>query len=194
MTRLPGHEKLEKDLEKRQQELKCLYRISLETDSESPLGETLQSSAEHLRQGLQHPDASSVSIRLDLIEYWSGLHPAEDAAPRYGADLVINRHKRGSIAVYCRDSASLKEEEELVREVGGMIGRAVERREMRAELKRRAGKPEEQGAGRRPRGEDDLFEKAPTPLLVARVSGDIIRANPAFYKLLDYPVDRPGGP
>ena len=34
-----------------------------------------------------------------------------------------------------------------------------------------------------------LFEKAPTPLLISRLNGDIIEANPAFYKLLDYPVD-----
>ncbi len=27
------------------------------------------------------------------------------------------------------------------------------------------------------------------PLLISRLNGDIIEANPAFYKLLDYPVD-----
>jgi PAS domain S-box-containing protein len=35
----------------------------------------------------------------------------------------------------------------------------------------------------------DLFEKAPTPLVVSRLNGDIIEANGAFYKLLDYPAD-----
>jgi PAS domain S-box-containing protein len=35
----------------------------------------------------------------------------------------------------------------------------------------------------------ELFEKAPTPLLISRLNGDVIEANPAFYKLLDYPAD-----
>ena len=35
----------------------------------------------------------------------------------------------------------------------------------------------------------ELFEKAPTPLLISRLNGDILEANPAFYKLLDYPAD-----
>jgi len=35
----------------------------------------------------------------------------------------------------------------------------------------------------------ELFEKAPTPLIVSRLNGDIIEANRAFYKLLDYPAD-----
>ncbi len=35
----------------------------------------------------------------------------------------------------------------------------------------------------------ELFEKAPTPLLISRLNGEIIEANPAFYRLLDYPAD-----
>ncbi len=67
MAHLSSQEKLEKDLKKREQELKCLYRISLETSSDNPLGQILRNSAEHLRQGLQHPDTSRASIRLDRM-------------------------------------------------------------------------------------------------------------------------------
>lgn len=184
MTHRPGQEEIEQDLKKRQQELRCLYRISLEADSDKPLEQTLRNSAGHLRQGLLHPDASTASITLDGIEYSSGPHPAGDASPHYNSDLVVNRNKRGMVAVYFMDNAkSLKEEEELVREVGGMISRAVERREMQAELERRAGVPEGSGGGRRPQEDGELFEKAPTPLLVARLNGDIVRANRAFYEL-----------
>jgi len=194
MKHLPGQEELEQDLKKREQELRCLYRISLEADSDKPLEQTLRNSAGHLRQGLLRPDESRASITLDGIEYSSGPHPAGDGSPHYSADLVVNRHKRGMVAVHFRDNArSLKEEEELVREVGGMISRAVERREMQAELERRSGKPEGPAAGRRLQEDGDLFEKAPTPLLVARLSGDIVRANRAFYELLDYSTDGSAG-
>ena len=190
MTSLPNQESLEKDLKKREQELKCLYRISLETGSDNPLEQILRNSAEHLRQGLQYPDASRASIRLDQREYSSGPVPVENITRQSSADILINREKRGNVSIYYKDNAEyLKEEEELVREVTSLISKALERREMRAELKQYADKPEEPGPERWKRGLDDLFEKAPTPLLISRVDGDILRANSAFYKLLDYPVD-----
>jgi len=190
MARLPSQESLEKDLKKREQELKCLYRVSLETGSDNPLEQTLQNSAEHLRQGLQYPDTSRACIRLDGMEYSSGPVPVESITRQSSADMLINREKRGNVGIYYRDNAEyLKEEEELVREVASLMSKALERREMRAELKQYAGKPEKPGLERWNQGPNDLFEKAPTPLLIARVDGDIVRANPAFYKLLDYPAD-----
>jgi PAS domain S-box-containing protein len=190
MARLPSQESLEKDLKKREQELKCLYRVSLETGSDNPLEQTLQNSAEHLRQGLQYPDTSRACIRLDGMEYSSGTVPVESITRQSSADMLINREKRGNVGIYYRDNAEyLKEEEELVREVASLMSKALERREMRAELKQYAGKPEKPGLERWNQGLNDLFEKAPTPLLIARVDGDIVRANPAFYKLLDYPAD-----
>ena len=124
------------------------------------------------------------------MEYANGPAPVEDIPLQSSADLLINREKRGDVSIYCRDNAEYhKEEEELVREVAGLISKALERREMRAELKHYTGKQEEPGPESWKRGRDDLFEKAPTPLLIARLNGDIVRANSAFYKLLDYPAD-----
>jgi signal transduction histidine kinase/PAS domain-containing protein len=189
MTRPPSQESLEKDLKKREQELKCLYRISLETGSDNPLEQILRNSAEHLRQGLQYPDTSRASIRLDQTEYSSGPVPVENITRQSSADILINREKRGNVSIYYKNNAEyLKEEEELVREVASLTSKALERREMRAELKQYAGKPEGPGPERWKRL-DDLFEKAPTPLLISRIDGDIVRANSAFYKLLDYPAD-----
>ncbi len=103
---------------------------------------------------------------------------------------MVNREKRGNVGIYYGEKTEYpKEEEELVREVAGLISKTLERREMRAELRQYAGKPEEPGEESWKRGQDDLFEKAPTPLLVARVDGDIVKANSAFYQLLDYPAD-----
>ena len=190
MTRPPSQESLEKDLKKREQELKCLYRISLETGSDNPLEQILRNSAEHLRHGLQYPDTSRASIRLDQTEYSSGPVPVENVTRQSSADILINREKRGSVSIYYKDNAEyLKEEEELVREVASLTSKALERRQMRAELKQYAGKPERPDPERWKRGLDDLFEKAPTPLLISRIDGDIVRANSAFYKLLDYPAD-----
>jgi signal transduction histidine kinase/PAS domain-containing protein len=189
MAHLSNQDNLEKDLKKREQELKCLYRISLETDSDNPLGQILRNSAEHLRQGLQYPDTSRASIRLDRIEYSCGPASAEDLPLQSSSDLLINRENRGDVSIRYSDNATYRREEgELVREVAGLISKALERREMRAELKHYAGNREEPGPESK-RGQDDLFERVPTPLLIARLSGDIIRANAAFYKLLDYPAD-----
>ncbi len=190
MVYLPSQENFEKDLRKREQELKCLYRISLETGSDNPLDLILRSSVEHLRQGLQHPDTSRASIRFDRMEYSSGPAPVGDVTSQFSADLLINREKRGDVSIHYGDDAEyLREEEQLVREVAGMISKTLEHREMRAELRQYAGKPEEAGEERWRRLQDDFFEKAPTPLLLSRLNADIVRANAAFYKLLDYPTD-----
>jgi signal transduction histidine kinase/PAS domain-containing protein len=190
MTRLASQENLEKDLKKREQELKCLYRISLETGSDNPLEQILHHSADHLRQGLQYPDTSRVSIRLDEADYSSGPVPVERITRQSSADILINRKKRGNVSIYYNGNVEyLREEEELVREVATRISKALERREMRAELKQYAGMPERRDPERWRRAMDDLFEKAPTPLLISRADGEILRANSAFYKLLDYPAD-----
>ncbi|MGD0229757.1 MAG: PAS domain-containing protein, partial [Syntrophorhabdales bacterium] len=190
MKHLPDPEKLQKDLKKREQELKCLYRIALETGSENDLQGMLVNTGEHLRQGLQYPDISFPSIELDGVRYANREMPREKVLAQFSSDLVIGGQKRGSVGVWYGDGAEfLREEEELIKEVAGLISKAVEHREMHAELKHYAGKLEEYDPEKWRRRHEEMFQKAPTPLLIARLNGDIMMANPAFYKLLNYPAD-----
>ena len=181
-------EKGEKDLKKREQELTCLYNIALEVGAESDLESMLKNTAEHLRRGLKSSDLCFTSIRLDGKEYGSRPIPREKAVVHYGSDLAVGGQKRGSVNAYPQDGAEvLREEEELLKEVAGLLSKAVERRESEAELRLSADRFEDPEKSRR--RDDDLFEKTPTPLLIARLNGDILKANPAFYRLLGYPVD-----
>ena len=51
------------------------------------------------------------------------------------------QEKKGDISVYCGDGAKfLREEEELIKEVAGLVSKAVEHREVQVELKQYAGK------------------------------------------------------
>jgi PAS domain S-box-containing protein len=150
----------------------------------------LLSIEEHLRLGLQYPDISFASIQLGGTEYSSRPIPKEKVLTHFSSDLVIGPEKRGSINVYYGDGAEfLREEEELIKEVAGLVSKAVERREMQVELKQYAGRLRELDPEKWKRRHEELFEKAPMPLLVAGLSSDIIKANPAFYKLLNYPAD-----
>jgi PAS domain S-box-containing protein len=188
MKHLPEQKKLDKDLKKRDQELKCLYNIALEAGWDNDLEQMLQSIAEHLRQGLQYPDICFPSIQFDGMEYLSRPIPKEKVLAHFSSDLVIGREKRGSISVYYGDGAEfLQEEEELIKEVAGLVSKAVER--LQIKLRLYAGKPSEPDPEKWKRRYEDLFEKAPMPLLISRLNGDILKANPAFYKLLNYPGD-----
>ena len=120
MKHLPDQKKLDKDLNKREQELKCLYKIALEAGRDNDLEQMLQSISEHLRQGLQYPDISFASIQLDGMEYSSRPIPREKVLAHFSSDLVIGREKRGSISVYYGAGGEfLREEEELIKAGGG---------------------------------------------------------------------------
>ena len=188
MNQLLNSERLEKELKKREQELKCIYRIAREVDSDSDPGQMLQGIAVQLRQGLAYPDASFASIRLDSREYSDGPAPTGESHAQCSSDLTIFRQRRGSISLSYGDGLEfLREEEELVKEVAGLVSRALERREMKPQQQR--GEWGKLDPEQSKRGYDDLFDKAPTPLLIARLNGDIIKANAAFYQLLNYPAD-----
>jgi signal transduction histidine kinase/PAS domain-containing protein len=190
MSQLLNPERLEKELKKREQELKCLYRIALEVDSDNDPGQMLQKIADQIRQGLSYPDVSFASIRLDTKEYSAGPVPTGKVWARCSSDLIIDRQTRGAISLSYGDGLEfLREEEELVKEVAGLVSKALERHEMKADLEERGEKPGKARLDQSKREYEDLFEKAPTPLLIARLNGDIIRANAAFYKLLNYPAD-----
>jgi PAS domain S-box-containing protein len=188
-SRFPAIELPESDLKKRDVELRSLYDIALEIASGRDLPHILKNCTCFLRQGLQLPDAAFASIQIDDAEYSDGPTQSKEGLPSISSDIVVQERKRGALRVgYTRDGVFLREEEELIKEAARMVSKAVARREMNAELKRYVGRMEEPDR-RNSKQYVDLLEKAPVPLVIARLNGDIIKANAAFYRLLGYPTD-----
>ena len=153
-----------------------------------PVDEILQKIAEHLRQGLQYPDVTFASITLDRKEYTSGPAPSGKVSSRFASDMSIGGKKRGRISI----SRVARIPQGRGRAYQGGGGSRVEGRGAAFEAPRAEAadgqnrRPRPGGMEARTRG---ALERAPTPLLVARLNGDIVKANAAFYRLLDYPAD-----
>ncbi len=179
----------ESDLKKRDLELRSLYDIALEVASGRDLPQILKNAMSFLRQGLQLPDEAFASVRIDGVDYSDGPVPEKEELPCISSDIVIQERKRGALRVCCRNGrVFLREEEELIKETARMLSKVVGRREMHAELREYVGRMEEPERKNSKRYVD-LLEKAPVPIVIARLNGDIIKANRAFYRLLGYPVD-----
>ncbi len=182
-------ERPENDLKKRDQELRSVYNIATELVSDRPLADVLRNSAGFLRQGLQFPDIAFSSIQIDGADYSDTPIPREIGLTCITSDITVQEKIRGSLRVCYRNGGLfLHEEEELVREAANMVSKAIGRREMQAELRHYVGKIEEPDRKKSKRYAD-LLDRAPVPLVIARLNGDVIKANAAFYRLLGYPPD-----
>lgn len=184
------------ELQKRVQELECLYSVGPEIESDGDMGAILANTTSHLVKGLQFPQIASASIWLDNVEY--SQHPVgkEKAAKSYSSPIIVSGKKRGKVEASYKEKADfLAEEKKLVSEVSRIISKAVERHELHSELQRYVRKLEELVEEKTSELEKskkrykDLFEEAPVPMLFSRLNGDIMKANRAFYRLLDYPED-----
>jgi PAS domain S-box-containing protein len=181
--------KPENDLKKRDQELRSVYNIATELASDRDLPKILINSTGFLRQGMRIPDSAFASIHIDGVEYADRPLPEEEALTCISSEIVIEEKTRGSLRVCYRDGgAFLREEEELVREAANMVAKAIGRREMQAELRQYVGKMKEPDH-RKSRRYVDLLDRAPVPIVIARLNGEIVKANTAFYRLLGYPAD-----
>jgi PAS domain S-box-containing protein len=189
-------EDINSDLQKRVQELECLYRIGPELETEGDLEGTLRNSTAHLVRSLQYPEIAIASIRLDDIEYSATPLVPQKVEKTFSSDIVVEGKKRGKVEVhYVGKAEFLDEEKKLISEVGRRVSKAIERHELHTELQKYVRRLEELNEEKTRELEKskkrykDLFEDAPVPMLFSRFSGDIIKANRAFYQLFDYPED-----
>jgi PAS domain S-box-containing protein len=189
-------EDINSDLQKRVQELECLYRIGPELEAEGDLGRTLRNSTAHLVRSLQYPEIARASIRLDDVEYSATPLVSQKIEKAFSSDIVVEGKKRGKVEVYYVEQAEfLDEEKKLITEISRRVSKAIERHELHTELQKYVRRLEELNEEKTRELEKskkrykDLFEDAPVPMLFSRFSGDIIKANRAFYQLFDYPED-----
>jgi len=190
-------EEINYDLQKRVQELECLYRISPELESNADLKDRLTNSIGYLLKGLQYPEIAKASIWLDGIEYSAdGPSTCQDSVNVFSSDILVEGKDRGRVEVcYTKNADFLPEEKKLINEVSRKISKWIEREELHSELQKYVRRLEELVEEKTSELEKskkrykDLFEDAPVPMLFSRFNGDIIKANRAFYQLFDYPED-----
>jgi len=188
--------KLERDLKERIKELECLYIISSKIESGKSLGQILENSAANLTKGFQFPEMACAAIVLDKSHYSSGTVSCEKAKALLQADIVVNGQVRGYVKIgYLKEGDFLEEEKKLIKEIGHMISKAVEKHELQLELKKYVGNLKELVKAKTKELEkstkrfEDLFENAPDGIVISELNGDILKANRAFYRMLHYPED-----
>ncbi len=188
--------KLERDLKERIKELECLYIISSKIESGKNLGQILENSAASLTKGFQFPEMACADIVLDKAHYSSGTVSSEKAKATLQADIVVNGRARGYVKIdYLKEGDFLEEEKKLIKEIGHMISKAVEKHELQLELKKYVGnlkdlvKAKTRELEKSTKRFEDLFENAPDGIVISELNGDILKANRAFYRMLHYPED-----
>ena len=188
--------KLEYDLKERIKELECLYIISSQIESGKNLGQILENSAANLVKGFQFPEMACATIILDQTEYATGILSCENIKASLQSDIVVNGQNRGCVKIgYMKEGDFLEEEKKLIKEIGHMISKAVEKHELQLELKKYVGnlkdlvKAKTKELEKSTKRFEDLFENAPDGIVISKLNGDILKANRAFYRMLHYPED-----
>jgi len=188
--------KLEYDLKERIKELECLYIISSQIESGKNLGQILENSAANLVKGFQYPEMACAAIILDQSQYTPGTISCDNIKASLHSDIVVNGKTRGCVKIgYLKEGDFLEEEKKLIKEIGHMISKAVEKHELQLELKKYVGnlkdlvKAKTQELEKSTKRFEDLFENAPDGIVISKRNGDILKANRAFYRMLHYPED-----
>ncbi len=187
---------LEHDLKERIKELECLYIISSHIESGKTLGQVLENVAVSLPRGFQYPETACAALVLDGVRHPAGAPACSATRNALQADIVVNGKVRGQVRIsYPRGKEFLEEEKKLIKEIGRMISKAVERNDLQLELKKYVGnleglvKAKTRELQKSIQRFEDLFENAPDGIVISSMNGDILKANRAFYRMLHYPED-----
>lgn len=134
---------IELALRERVKELECLYTISSEIESAEHLEQALQNSIQHLVDGFQFPEITTANITVDDLCFGDCKAKEQGTFWILKEDIIVNKKKRGAVSVfYHREEEFLQEEVKLLKEISSMIARAVEKQDLKNELKESIGKLE----------------------------------------------------
>jgi len=181
-------------LKERGKELECMYNISYELDTTESLSEALKNSTYHLINGFQYPEIAFAHFEVDGIIYGDKECINKKLINILKKDIIVNKKKRGVIRVcYSKPISFLNEEKKLLIEVSALISKATEKQDLKIELEKYVGNLENLVRKKTEELEEskkmyqDLFDNAPDGITISDFSGKIIKANRAFYEIIDFP-------
>ncbi|MEN8222294.1 MAG: ATP-binding protein [Acidobacteriota bacterium] len=124
------------ELKERVKELQCLYSISHEINAARTLEEVFEKTTDHMANGFQFPEETSVFIKLDKKGY--GIDKSDDSDELIAEKIIVNGEERGLIRVSLSGGKEfLKEEYALLKEVADSFSKTIERVESRADLEKK---------------------------------------------------------
>lgn len=132
-------DRLLRDLNKRNIEMTCLYRIGESVRSRDVLADIFRDVGRLLRPACMYPEITRVRVAFDGDVYTES--PFEETEWRLGSDIVVAGRVRGRVEVFLAeyrppvDGAPFpREERDLIEVIARVIGETVERREAEAQL------------------------------------------------------------
>lgn len=137
MKKSQNKKSIELALRERVKELECLYTISSEIGPVENLAQALENSIQHLIAGFQFPEIASANIIVDDLCFGDCDIGKQKAVRILKEDIVVNKQKRGAISIfYHKPEEFLTEERKLLKEISIMIARAVEKQDLKNQLKK----------------------------------------------------------
>lgn len=128
-----------RELNKRNIELTCMYRIEESIRSHGELKEIFGDAVQAITQAFAEPESMAVRIIFEDDVFLSTGFSATEWA--IDASIVVNGRRRGIVEVFYLedpesedDDAFLKEEKDLLEAIASVFGETVERRELEAQV------------------------------------------------------------
>jgi len=124
------------ELKERVKEIQCLYSISHEINVAKTLEEVFENTSDHMRNGFQFPDLTSVTIKFDRKSY--GDRESDDSKISIEEKIIVEGEERGLIKISLNGYGKFLEEEyDLIKEIGDSFSKTIERVESRVDLEKK---------------------------------------------------------
>ena len=127
------------ELNRRNKELNCLYRVGESVRSSDFGDELLEWIAEFIHSTASDPSVAGICISIDDGKYTS--RQFQKTPWKFTAEIVAAKHRRGSVELYLLREQSqidsqrvLRENRELLRAVAGLLAETMERKEAEAKV------------------------------------------------------------
>ncbi len=135
--KLADFSQIKHKLQERVKELRCLFDVTVQLESISPLKDTFVQLAKIIEDGFQHPADTVVNIHVGKEVYGNKGWEESEVYSVMTSAIVPWETKKGKIVVYLlNDEGFLDEEYSLVDEIAGKITRAIERYEKTRDLEK----------------------------------------------------------
>ena len=119
--------KIEYDLQERVKELKCLYDISKEFESNRETDDIYETVTFHVKKGFQFPAYTRIALNIGKNHYGYKREYDETRFDCLDADIMLGDSKRGELKILLdKGYGFLDEEKHLLNEISGKISRFVE--------------------------------------------------------------------